>query len=217
MLPEAGALAPEAFAEAIASRREAYGLALSPDQISRLSQFLAKLDSARRRTNLTGPLPSLELVEHALESAMGLGLLPQGASLLDIGTGGGFPGLPLAIARPDLRITLLEPRPLRTAFLRDVTSRIGLSHVEVLEGKLPALAGRTFQTATSRAVGDLARLVGDAPFLEPGGLLLAWTTDAKGLASQLSGRFHLEASRPVPDSDRKVIVLLRKLSAEAER
>src|SRR5262245_55774810 len=147
MLPEAGALPPEAFAEEISSRLPDFGRTLPPERVARLAEFLSELDTSRRRTNLTGPLPSLELVAHALESILPEGRLPPSASLLDIGTGGGFPGLPLAIARPDLDTTLLEPRPLRTAFLRAVIVRLGLENARVVEGKLSAVAGRIFRAA----------------------------------------------------------------------
>jgi 16S rRNA (guanine527-N7)-methyltransferase len=210
MLPEAGALPPEAFAEEIARRLPDFGLTLPEDRIAGLSEFLSELDFSRRRTNLTGPLPSLELVAHALESILPQARLPESASLLDIGTGGGFPGLPIAIARPDLEATLLEPRPLRTAFLRAVIARLGLPNAQVVEGRLPALAGRRFGAATSRAVGDLAAMVGDGPFLEGRGLLLAWTTDPIRLERELRANFRLEASDPVPGSKKKVISAFRK-------
>jgi 16S rRNA (guanine527-N7)-methyltransferase len=210
MLPAAGALPPEAFAEEISRRLPAFGLSLGREAVGRLAEFLAELDVGRRRTNLTGPLPSLELVAHALESILARKHLPEGASLLDIGTGGGFPGLPLAIARPDVAATLLEPRPLRTAFLRAVIQRIGIPNAEVLEGKLAAVSGRVFRAASSRAVGDLATMVGEGPFLEPGGLLLAWTTDPLRLERELRANFRLEACDTVPGSEKKVVAAFRK-------
>jgi 16S rRNA (guanine527-N7)-methyltransferase len=210
MLPEAGALPPEAFAEEISRRLPDFGLTLSPDRVAKLAEFLAELDISRRRTNLTGPLPSRELTAHALESLLAQARLPEALRVLDIGAGGGFPGLPLAIARPDLLVTLLEPRPLRTAFLRAVIQRIGLRHTQVVEGKLAAVSGRRFDAATSRAVGDLARIVGDAPFLEGPGLLQAWTTDPVLLERELRAFFRLEASDPIPGSRRKVVATFRK-------
>jgi 16S rRNA (guanine527-N7)-methyltransferase len=210
MLPEAGALPPEAFAEEISRRLPAFGLTLAPKPAAQLAEFLSELDQGRRRTNLTGPLPSLELVAHALESILAQKRLPEGSSLLDIGTGGGFPGLPLAIARPDVAATLLEPRSLRTAFLRAVIQRIGLPNAEVVEGKLPAISGRVFRAASSRAVGELATMVGSGPFLEPGGLLLAWTTDPGRLERELRANFRLEGSEPVPGSKKKVVSAFRK-------
>src|SRR6516225_7047205 len=106
MLPAGQGSGPEAFAELIAGRAADFRLDLSPQARGLMAAYLALLDAARRRTNLTGPLTAAELVDHALESAFGGELIPPAARVVDIGSGAGFPGLPLAIARPDIGMTL---------------------------------------------------------------------------------------------------------------
>jgi 16S rRNA (guanine527-N7)-methyltransferase len=175
-LPEAGARPPEFFASEFALRAPGFGVSLSADASRRLSDYLAELDFWRRRTNLTGPFESGELVVHALESALGQGVISHGIRVIDIGSGAGFPGIPLAIVRPDLSVTLLEPRKKRTAFLAHVQRKLPLPNVETLEKRAQVLGDSNFAVATVRAVGDLAGTVGEARFLNSGGLLVAWTT-----------------------------------------
>jgi 16S rRNA (guanine(527)-N(7))-methyltransferase RsmG len=138
---------------------------------------LSELDRARRRTNLTGPLSAEALVEHALESALGERLIPHGARVIDIGSGAGFPGVPLAIVRSDLVLTALEPRRKRADFLRRVIEVIGLPNASVRQARARDLEERAFDLATLRAVGDLESVIGTASFLKEGGCILFWTTE----------------------------------------
>ena len=110
MLDEAGAQPPEFFAAEILTQLPRFGLSLGAPEVTSLARYLAELDLGRRRTNLTGPLSGQDLVSHALESALGVRLISHGARVLDIGSGAGLPGIPLAIAGPSLTMTLLAPR-----------------------------------------------------------------------------------------------------------
>jgi len=210
VLPEAGARPPEFFAEEIKKQLPAFGLSLDQTRVALLSRYLAELDLWRRRTNLTGPLSPEDLVFHALESAFGEKLIPHGARLLDIGSGAGLPGIPLAIARPDLAVTLLEPRGRRAAFLRHAVRTVPVAGGEVLEARVQSLEEPVYDVATVRAVGDLAENIGSAPFLLQRGALVAWTTDSPALEAPLAKLFSLETVLAVPDSRRRVIVLLRR-------
>ena len=102
-------------------------------------------------------------------------VVPAGATVCDIGSGAGLPGLVLAIARPDLRVTLVEPLLRRTTFLEEVVEALTLSHVEVVRGRADALHGkRTFEVVTSRAVAPLERLLQwSMPLVSPAGALVA--------------------------------------------
>jgi 16S rRNA (guanine527-N7)-methyltransferase len=211
VLPEAGARPPEFFAAEIEKQIPAFGLSLDKPRVAFLARYLAELDLWRRRTNLTGPLSAEELVSHALESALGEELIPHGIRLLDIGSGAGLPGIPLAVARPDVAVTLLEPRGRRAAFLRHAARAVPMENVEVLEVRVQSLEEPGYDVATARAVGNLADHIGSAPFLVPGGALLAWTTDAGALEASLATLFSLEAVLPVPGSRRRAIALLRRL------
>ena len=209
MLPEAEAQPPEFFAAEIEKRIPAWGFSLDPSGIALLARYLAELDLWRRRTNLTGPMSAEDLVSHTLESVLGEKLIPHGTRVIDIGSGAGLPGMPLAIARPDLAVTLLEPRGRRAAFLRHA-ARIPVPNVQVLEKRVQEIEEPLYQAATARAVGDLASVIGHASFLGERGIVLAWTTDPRALEAQLTELFSLETVLPVPGSRRRVIALFRR-------
>ncbi len=174
-----------------------------------LAGYLSELDAWRRRVNLTGNLTARELVDHALEALIPESLIDDSERLVDIGSGAGFPGLALAIARPDLDVSLVEPRGKRAAFLRHVIRILPVSNAMVVESRIEQVGGQTFGVATTRAVGDLAEIVGRSPFLKPGGLLLLWTTEAESRAAELSD-FRLERVMPIPGTSRRAVAVLRK-------
>jgi 16S rRNA (guanine527-N7)-methyltransferase len=210
VLDEAGAQPPEFFAAEILTQVPRFGLSLGAPEVSSLARYLAELDLWRRRTNLTGPLSGEDLVSHALESALGAKLIPHGARVLDIGSGAGLPGVPLAIAGPSLTVALLEPRSLRAAFLRHVVQTLPMRNADVVEERIEKLAGRQYDIATTRALGNIPRLIGAAEFLVGGGALLSWTTEPQALARSLQKAFSLETVLPIPESRRRVLALLRK-------
>lgn len=205
----AAPLPPERFDEIL--RRKAPGFSVFPDDtaFASVSFYLAELDRWRRRTNLTGALTADELAEHALESLAGSALIVNVERVIDIGSGAGFPGLPIAILRPELSVVLLEPRGKRAAFLRHVVRALKLPNATVMEARIQEVGGQTFGAATTRAVGDFASWIGDSAFLVPRGLLLAWTTEPEKVTEELPG-FLLERSVLVPGSARRRIAAFRK-------
>lgn len=119
---------------------------------------------------------------HLLNSAVVAELVPAGARVVDAGSGAGLPGIPLALARPDLTVTLLEPLARRHAFLTECVERLGLPRVTVVRGR--AEEGPTRRSlggadvVTARAVAPLDRLAGWClPLLRDGGRLLALKGD----------------------------------------
>lgn len=124
---------------------------------------------------LIGPRETPRIWErHLLNCAVLAELLPERATVVDVGSGAGLPGLVLAIARPDLRITLVEPLLRRTTFLDEVVADLDLE-VEVMRGRAEQVpAGRTFDVVTSRAVAPLDRLLRwSMPLVAPTGALVA--------------------------------------------
>jgi len=207
-----GSFPPETFEKLLEAEMLRSGQRLLAPRLASLSRYLAELDAWRVRINLTGDLAPEELAAHALESAAGAPLIPHGARLLDIGSGGGFPGVPLSVVRPDLVVTLLEPRQKRASFLRHVIRSVPLDNATVLCQRVERLSAAAFDAATVRAVGDLSETIDSAAFLRPGGLLLAWTTEPEALAASLKTRFALERAQPLLPSRRRVIAVLRKAS-----
>jgi len=114
---------------------------------------------------------------HILNSAAAAGLIGPGARVVDVGSGAGLPGLPLALARPDLTITLLEPMLRRVQFLEEAVEALGLAgQVDVVRGRAEETE-LTADVVVARAVAPLDRLVGWTRRLFPCGELLAWKGD----------------------------------------
>lgn len=158
---------PEAPAAAKAVFGDRFELAL------RYAELLA--DAGVRR-GLIGPREVPRLWErHILNCAVVGELLPADIHICDVGSGAGLPGIVLALARPDLSVTLLEPLLRRTLFLDEVIDLLGLANVRVLRGRAEEFAGKErFDVVTSRAVAPLDRLAGwSLPLLRTGGEMVA--------------------------------------------
>nr|WP_245599950.1 16S rRNA (guanine(527)-N(7))-methyltransferase RsmG [Embleya scabrispora] len=133
------------------------------------------------RRGMVGPREVGRLWErHLLNCGVVAELIAENAIVHDVGSGGGLPGIPLALVRPDLRITLVEPLLRRTTFLDEVVQELGLDNVEVLRGRAEELRGRTSaDVVTARAVAPLAKLAGwGLPLLRSGGEMLALKGDS---------------------------------------
>ncbi len=125
---------------------------------------------------LIGPREAPRLWDrHLLNCAVLADLVPADATLCDVGTGAGLPGIVLAIARPDLTITLVEPLLRRTTFLTEVVDALSLARVTVHRGRADSLHGQAqFDAVTSRAVAPLGRLLDwSMPLVAPAGALVA--------------------------------------------
>ncbi len=126
---------------------------------------------------LIGPREAPRIWERHLLNCAVLGeLIPPGASVVDVGSGAGLPGIVLSVARPDLTVTLVEPLARRTAFLDEVVDRLGLPQTTVVRGRAVELVGRLApaDVATARAVAPLDRLTRWClPLVHVGGRLLA--------------------------------------------
>ncbi|GGL97347.1 16S rRNA (guanine(527)-N(7))-methyltransferase RsmG [Nakamurella endophytica] len=133
---------------------------------------------------LLGPREADRLWDrHVLNSVVVQELVPAGATGVDVGSGAGLPGIPVAIARPDVRVTLVEPLERRTVFLAEVIAELGLANCRVVRGRAEQVVAEVggADVALSRAVAPLGRLAGwCAPLLRPGGLLLALKGSSAG-------------------------------------
>lgn len=140
-------------------------------------EYAALLAGAAVERGLIGPREVPRLWDrHVLNSAAVATWVPEGARVCDIGSGAGLPGLVLALARPDVQVTLVEPLLRRTTFLDEAVDLLGLSdQVEVVRARAEALHGeRQFDVVTSRAVAPLERLLGwSMPLVAPHGALVA--------------------------------------------
>jgi len=144
---------------AIAQGVEALPVTLDSQQVHQLAALVGLLAKWNRVYNLTAVRDPREMVtRHILDS---LAVLPylRGDSLLDVGTGAGLPGLPLAIARPDLTITLLDSSDKKLRFVRQAAAELNLDRVSVVHARMQAYQpAQPFAMVISRAVSSLSEL-----------------------------------------------------------
>jgi len=164
--------------EALAAGISALGLGLDDAIQARLLAYLTLLERWNRTHNLTSVRdPFGMLGHHVLDSLSVLPHLPARARLrlIDVGSGGGLPGVPLAIARPDWRVTLLDSSQKKSAFLRQTAAELGLVNVEVATARAELFVPtQLFDVAIARALSDLAQFAAlAAHLLAPGGRLFA--------------------------------------------
>ncbi len=160
---------------------KSFNLTIDRDQADKLYRYYLMLVQANEEFNLTSITGFHEvLYKHFLDSAFASNLLPLGARVADVGTGAGFPGMVLAIIRPDLNITLVDSLSKRTNFLIDVSVKLEISNVSIIHARAEDF-GRmdgyreSFDYVTSRALAPMRTLLEyDIPLLRVGGMLLAF-------------------------------------------
>ena len=125
-----------------------------------LRQFEQRLATVGLEWGLIGPREVDRLWErHIMNSALVEEVIPEGATVIDVGSGAGLPGIPLAIVRPDLHMTLLEPLLRRSTFLEETVADLGIP-VSVVRGRAEDKVVPPADVVTARAVAPLERLVG---------------------------------------------------------
>jgi len=135
------------------------GLALSEQQIQQLLDYLTLLTKWNKVYNLTAlKEPAQMLSKHLLDS---LALLPHldAASLLDVGTGAGLPGIPVAICRRQMAVTLLDSNAKKTRFLQQVKAELKLQNVTVVQGRVEQVELPKFAIITARAFASVGGII----------------------------------------------------------
>jgi 16S rRNA (guanine527-N7)-methyltransferase len=198
-------------------------LALPGELAPPLLAYLDLLARWNRSYNLTAVRDPREMVpRHLLDSLAMDAYLDGIASLADLGTGPGLPGLPLAIARPQLRVTLVEANGKKARFLREAVRTLGLANAEVAESRIEAL-DRTgaFDAITARALATLPQILAfGGHLLAPGGRLLAMKgarPDEEIAALPRGWRLQTLHRLTVPglDGERHLVVVGRDAAATA--
>ena len=204
------------LARALGDALQALQVPLADAARTRLLDYVALIDKWNRVYNLTAVRePEKMLAHHVLDS---LAVTPHvsGSTLLDVGSGAGLPGIPLAIARPQLAVTLLDANHKKAAFLKQAAIELGLDNVDVVNARVEAWdAPRRYDVVISRAFSDLAEFAGlAAAHCAEGGVLAAM----KGVhpyeeLAQLPASFGVSGVIPltVPGLDaERHLVLMRK-------
>lgn len=192
----------------------ALGLHLAPGALAQLKAFVPLLLRWNRVYNLTAIEDPREMVtRHLLDS---LAVLPflQGTRALDVGSGGGFPGIPLAVAQPERHFTLLDSREKKVRFLRQAVSELGLANVDVVAARVEQYRDvAPFDTLLARAFGSLGELVqAAAPLCRPGGVVVALkgTYPAEELSDSALAGYAIDVQRlrvPGLSAERHVVCL----------
>lgn len=140
-----------------------------------LLTYLTLLDRWNRTYNLTAIRDPLEMVTRHLLDSLAMQPYLESGTLADLGTGPGLPGIPLAIARPQLQVTLVESNGKKARFMREAVRQLGLGNARVAESRAEALAEpAAYDYLTARAMDTLAGIIrGGGHLLRPGGRLLA--------------------------------------------
>ncbi len=138
----------------------ALGLTLPDGAEAKLLAYLALLDKWNRVFNLTAVRDAERMVSHHLLDSLAAVAFFQGETVMDVGSGGGLPGIPLAIARPELQVTLIDSVAKKTAFLLQAKAELGMNNLNVVTERVEdSRPEMLFDAITSRAFSDLKEFV----------------------------------------------------------
>lgn len=153
---------------------------LTDEQARRFIIYYDELIERNRSVNLTRITSPAEVSQkHFADSLLGMAMIPQGARVIDVGTGAGFPGIPLAIMRPDMELTLVDSLGKRVRFLEEVTEKLGIRarciHARAEDAARNDALRAHFDIALTRAVAPMNVLLElTVPFLKVGGRSLMY-------------------------------------------
>ncbi len=193
------------FQEKIQQGSDALGLSLSDEQCEKLATYIGLLDKWNKVYNLTSVRDPEEMISrHLLDS---LAILPYltGDTLLDVGSGGGLPGIPIAIVKPEMAVTLLDSNSKKTRFLQQAKAELGLDNVTVVHARIEQADLPLFSIVTARAfstIKDMIDLAGkhcdDAGYL----LLMKGVFPQQEL-DHVTGEYEVQdvVSLTIPDCD----------------
>ena len=220
----------------IAERLASCGIPSDACLAEKLLQYHELLLEWNARMDLTAILDEDEMLDrHYIDSLIPLSFpspLSQATSVIDVGTGAGFPGIPLALALPDVQFTLLDARQKRLDFLHAVQDALNIRNVNLLHARAEDAASRPdlraqFDCAIARAVAPLNVLSEYLlPFVRIGGYALCWKgpsylselDDARKAVHLLGGHFDTAVPCPIPGRDwQHVLVTISKTTATARR
>lgn len=205
---------------------EANGLKLTPSLYEKLENYARLLVEWNERMNLTAITDAQGIsVKHFLDSLLLLKYceIPENARVIDVGTGAGFPGIPLKLYRPDVKLTLLDSLQKRLRFLEEVSAQLAFPancvHARAEEGAHRPDLREQFDFATARAVAALPVLCEYClPYVRVGGVFAALkgpseeVSEAKNAISLLGGEILEVKHYSIPNGDARMLVLVKKIS-----
>lgn len=211
------------------------GVELNDTQIAQFIKYYEILVEWNSFMNLTGITEYEEVVQKHFVDSLVLSKaidVNQLESLIDVGTGAGFPGIPLKIAYPHLQVTLLDSLQKRIKFLDEVVNQLGLENVETIHGRAedfakPSMKRESYDVCVSRAVANLSSLSEYClPYVKLGGCFIPYKSgkvdeelaEAKKAVFLLGGKIEEEVKFDLPDSDiSRSLIKIRKVSATPKK
>ena len=214
--------------EALQAQAAAFGVVLSDKQLCQFDLYAAELIAYNEKVNLTAITAPEEIVtKHFVDSLALLGQIeiPEGATLADVGTGAGFPGMALLIARPDLRVMLMDSVNKKLEFLRQLSVKLELTpeivHIRAEDAGKDPKYREQFDIVTARAVSQLNKLAEYCvPLVKPGGEFVPLkaplseeeAASGKAAAGKLGCRLLTVKQYEIPCGDSREVPIFEKRS-----
>lgn len=168
------------YSEKIKTALKDNGVSVNNPQAKLLSDYLTELLETNKTTNLTAIKdPDEAIIKHIADCAVCINDIPQGADLLDVGSGAGLPAFPFAILRPDISVTALDSTGKKIEFIRSTAEKLGISNLKTISARAETLANnrsyrQRYTVVSARAVARLNVLSELClPFLKVGGVFLS--------------------------------------------
>ena len=212
-----------------------YNVDLSQEQINKFIKYMDLLKEWNKKINLTAIKDDIEIVKkHFIDSIsiVKSGVLKDGMSLIDVGTGAGFPGIPIKIIMPKMRILLLDSLSKRVKYLNEVVTTLELKDIEVIHGRAEEYSKKPefrekFDIATARAVANLSTLSEYCiPYVKINGFFIAMKgpsideemQSGKNAFGSLGGKFVEIVKTEIPGEDfNHRIVVVEKIKKTDEK
>ena len=191
---------------------EPYGVVPSTELVERIKTYIELLLKWNRSISLTTITDVEEILRfHFGESLFALSMLPvEKSRLADVGSGAGFPGIPLAMARPSLEVTLIESSAKKSAFLNEVIRTLQIDNALPFRGRMTDFqhGDARLDVVTARGLGQFDELVGwSHTQLRPTGRLVLWVGDEDSQKIATDLRFAWKVPARIPGSERRLILL----------
>ena len=193
------------------------------EQLGKLSAYFDMVVDKNKQFNLTAITAEDDFIsKHYEDSLFGMGEFPKGARVLDIGCGGGFPCVPLAILREDLQIVGLDATTKKTVFVGECARALGLDNLTTVAGRAEEQKSMflSFDVVTARAVSSLPILVElAAPMLKVGGVFVAYKTDeselnmTKNALKVLNLQFDHAKVGELSNGEKRAVLVFKKVGA----